>query len=324
MRTRVTGEKKHSRQDSDRLQIVLLLLWRAAGVETSGGDEETTDSPNIQIYRCKEIVRELVVTGDSSAQMEVFAIWGEPDKEGRSTVILASDPDDYAAELEELIEIRFEHIFSACKTRPTKVLNLLRHLENEKRFNKYVDRDFSGVLEHEETKRRELEAKRLAEERAEQELIERREREEREREEQAKRQQEDGERLERERIEEQERLERERQEEEERLEQQDREEAEREEKELQDEAERLEKEARDEEERMQKEFEEEGKRLEKEALEEERRLEEERTGKRVSDAEIMQKRAEEAKKKKAEEEEAEKKRKEEEEEEFRKEREEAE
>merc|ERR1712187_474117 len=219
MRTRVTGEKKHSRQDSDRLQIVLLLLWRAAGVETSGGDEETTDSPNIQIYRCKEIVRELVVTGDSSAQMEVFAIWGEPDKEGRSTVILASDPDDYAAELEELIEIRFGHIFSACKTRPTKVLNLLRHIENEKRFNKYVDRDFAGVLEHEELQRRKVEEKRLAEERAEQEAIEREEREEREAEERIKKQKEDEERLEQQRVKERERLERKRQQEEEQREQ---------------------------------------------------------------------------------------------------------
>merc|ERR1712151_1084805 len=113
------------------------------------------------------------------------------------TIILASDPDDYAAELEELLEIRFEKTFSACKTRPTKVLNLLRHIENEKRFNKYVDRDFAGVLEHEENQRRKIEEKRLAEERAEQEAIERREREEREREEQAKRQQEEEERLER-------------------------------------------------------------------------------------------------------------------------------
>merc|ERR1712061_966323 len=105
--------------------------------------------------------------------MEAFAVLGEAEAGNTSTQILvAGDPDDYAVELEELLEAKFELVFKACSQRPTKVLRLLKHLENPKAFNKFVDRDFPGFVEHDEAERRRVQAQRVAEEKAAQAQVE--------------------------------------------------------------------------------------------------------------------------------------------------------
>eukprot|EP00438_Fugacium_kawagutii_P019323 Skav202374 [mRNA] locus=scaffold1406:189580:191523:+ [translate_table: standard] len=126
------------------------------------------------------------------ACMEAFAMWGEnEEKDGQSCLqlsaclglaghdlLVAGDADDYAAEAgAQRVRIfpvavaapRFDIIFRCCDTRPAKapaacvvffrnavsglkVLRLLRHLESEKDFNKFVARDFAGVLEQQERK----------------------------------------------------------------------------------------------------------------------------------------------------------------------------
>ncbi|CAE7453744.1 unnamed protein product [Symbiodinium sp. CCMP2592] len=156
LQTRISGEAKLVPGSSQRIGLVLKLLWRSAGKEFS------TNQVEVSLRKCDAIGRELSLhSGDKASRMEAFAIWGEADPEDQSRydLLVAGDPDDYVAEVEELFESRFEMVFRACETRPAKVLRLLRHLESERDFNKFLARDFAGVLEQEELERRKSEAK---------------------------------------------------------------------------------------------------------------------------------------------------------------------
>ncbi|CAE6968999.1 unnamed protein product [Symbiodinium natans] len=164
LQTRISGEPKLVPGSGQRIGLVLKLLWRSAGKEFATGQVE------VSLRKCEAIGRELSLhSGEKASRMEAFAIWGDadPDDKSRSDLLVAGDPDDYVAEVEELFESRFEMVFRACETRPAKVLRLLRHLESEKDFNKFLARDFAGVLEQEELERRKSEAKaRVAEQAA--------------------------------------------------------------------------------------------------------------------------------------------------------------
>eukprot|EP00439_Symbiodinium_sp_Y106_P004762 s599_g1.t1 len=155
LQTRISGEAKLVPGSSLRIGLVLKLLWRSAGKEFS------TSQVEVSLRKCDAIGRELSLHSDKASRMEAFAIWGEADPEDQSRydLLVAGDPDDYVAEVEELFESRFEMVFRACETRPAKVLRLLRHLESERDFNKFLARDFAGVLEQEELERRKSEAK---------------------------------------------------------------------------------------------------------------------------------------------------------------------
>jgi len=81
------------------------LLWRHAGLKDPSEDDE---GAILKLCTCESITRELTTPGGETAQMEAFAVWGEADASGCSVVLIAGDPDDYAAELEELLERKYE------------------------------------------------------------------------------------------------------------------------------------------------------------------------------------------------------------------------
>ena len=66
-------------------------------------------------------------------------------------LLIAGDPEEYAAELEELVLC---HVFGrhssgglgGASERPTRVLRLLGHLENPKKFIKFLRRDFPAYF----------------------------------------------------------------------------------------------------------------------------------------------------------------------------------
>lgn len=136
--------------------MVLKLLWRSANKELP------SDHVKVRLRKCETIARELSLgDGEHKACMEAFAMWGEKEEDGETCydLLVAGDVDDYAAEVEELFEAKFDAIFRCCETRPAKVLRLLRHLESDKDFNKFLARDFAGVLEQQEMERRKAEAR---------------------------------------------------------------------------------------------------------------------------------------------------------------------
>ncbi|CAK9028385.1 Oxygen-independent coproporphyrinogen-III oxidase-like protein [Durusdinium trenchii] len=156
LQTRITGAAELVAGSVERIDVVLTLLWR------SGGQELPADHMKVCLRKCDSIARELTLghTNEKAACLEAFAIWGEQDVEkNRCDLLVAGDADDYAAEVEELFEARFETLFRSCETRPAKVLRLLRHLESDKDFNKFLARDFAGVLEQQELERRKAEAR---------------------------------------------------------------------------------------------------------------------------------------------------------------------
>eukprot|EP00933_Yihiella_yeosuensis_P061734 TRINITY_DN6456_c0_g1_i2.p1 TRINITY_DN6456_c0_g1~~TRINITY_DN6456_c0_g1_i2.p1 ORF type:complete len:1398 (-),score=386.41 TRINITY_DN6456_c0_g1_i2:212-3799(-) len=218
LQTKISGNPMVLGGSCGRLTTVLKLLWIYAGKQFPD------DGLDIKLCKCISITRELSMKGGKAVQMEAFAIWGEPDANGCSVLLVSGDPDDYVAEVEELFEAKFDTLFQACASRPAKVLRLLRHLENEREFNKFVARDFSGVIDIEEAERKRAEAQRQAElelERAKQEELEAQRRAAEEAERQRREAAEQKEREEKKRQELKQRLEQKRiQEEQERLEQQ--------------------------------------------------------------------------------------------------------
>eukprot|EP00931_Biecheleriopsis_adriatica_P050360 TRINITY_DN2914_c0_g3_i1.p1 TRINITY_DN2914_c0_g3~~TRINITY_DN2914_c0_g3_i1.p1 ORF type:complete len:2335 (+),score=602.05 TRINITY_DN2914_c0_g3_i1:435-7007(+) len=167
LQTKITGETILVPGAADRIAIVLKLLWRSAGKELP------KEGMEVRLKKCEAIARELSLgaTSDKASCMETFAIWGKPDENSGVDLLVAGDPDDYAAEVEELFEARFDTIFKACESRPAKVLRLLRHLETDREFNKFLSRDFEGVIEQQELERRKAEAQRLLKEAAEGKLL---------------------------------------------------------------------------------------------------------------------------------------------------------
>ncbi|CAJ1400380.1 unnamed protein product [Effrenium voratum] len=157
LQTRITGEAMVVPGSADRISIVLKLLWRSAGKELPA------DHVKVRLRKCAAIARELSLGNEEGKAtcMEAFAMWGEADPEDTSScdLLVAGDVDDYAAEVEELFEARYDTIFRAFETRPAKVLRLLRHLEIDKDFDKFLGRDFAGVLEQQELEKRKAEAK---------------------------------------------------------------------------------------------------------------------------------------------------------------------
>eukprot|EP00929_Paragymnodinium_shiwhaense_P058034 TRINITY_DN29073_c0_g1_i1.p1 TRINITY_DN29073_c0_g1~~TRINITY_DN29073_c0_g1_i1.p1 ORF type:complete len:2453 (+),score=733.32 TRINITY_DN29073_c0_g1_i1:150-7508(+) len=163
LETKVEGERKMLMDVTERLQVIMKLLWLAAGRGKKEGDEDMSEEaaadakpPGLHLYKCGSISRQLMVAGGGkpAAGSEAFAVWGDDEDDGVLSVLVAGEPDDYIAELEELLALRFTDIFSALATRPAKVLNLLRHIESESRFTKFVERDFAGLLEHDEEEKK--------------------------------------------------------------------------------------------------------------------------------------------------------------------------
>eukprot|EP00913_Durusdinium_trenchii_P032365 g30305.t1 len=151
LQTRITGAAELVAGSVERIDVVLTLLWR------SGGQELPADHMKVCLRKCDSIARELTLghTNEkdppsrrkrSSCERATSRPRGRP----RCDLLVAGDADDYAAEVEELFEARFETLFRSCETRPAKVLRLLRHLESDKDFNKFLARDFAGVLEQQD------------------------------------------------------------------------------------------------------------------------------------------------------------------------------
>eukprot|EP00435_Cladocopium_sp_Y103_P013630 s1245_g3.t1 len=156
LQTRITGAAEIVPGSEERISVVLKLLWRSANKELP------SDHLKVRLRKCETIARELSLgDGEGKACMEAFAMWGEKEEDGETCydLLVAGDVDDYAAEVEELFEAKFDVIFRCCETRPAKVLRLLRHLESDKDFNKFLARDFAGVLEQQEMERRKAEAR---------------------------------------------------------------------------------------------------------------------------------------------------------------------
>lgn len=156
LQTRITGAAEIVPGSEERISVVLKLLWRSANKELP------SDHVKVRLRKCETIARELSLgDGEHKACMEAFAMWGEKEEDGETCydLLVAGDVDDYAAEVEELFEAKFDVIFRCCETRPAKVLRLLRHLESDKDFNKFLARDFAGVLEQQEMERRKAEAR---------------------------------------------------------------------------------------------------------------------------------------------------------------------
>merc|ERR1712078_544720 len=98
MRSRLEGKPTLS-PATPRLGSILRLLWHHAGLDGSADAEGS----EIQLYKCDQIFRELSAPGGKTVQTEAFAAVGESDTKGRKVIVIAGDPEDYAAELEEIL-----------------------------------------------------------------------------------------------------------------------------------------------------------------------------------------------------------------------------
>ena len=160
-------------EPSVRLAVVLLLLQVSRA--TSGRSDRHEKTPLLTPQLIKHNTLTLHFQSKDclpSAEVEktaVSAVWGAPsqrreNEEGESSIegalaldprlmkhnkpmLLAGDPEDYVAELEELvITLVFGKHTGGYGDRPTKALRLLSHLEDREKFFKYLRKDFAAFF----------------------------------------------------------------------------------------------------------------------------------------------------------------------------------
>ena len=158
-------------EPSVRLAVVILLLQVSRASSGRADMQERSPLSTPQLIKHSSLTLHFqskeCLPSPEVEKTAVTAVWGAPSQkreseEGESSIegalardtrlmkhnkpiLLAGDPEDYVAELEELVMML---VFASTveSDRPAKALRLLSHLEDREKFFKYLKKDFTAFF----------------------------------------------------------------------------------------------------------------------------------------------------------------------------------
>jgi len=155
LNTAIGGKPEPMIEASQRLEAVLLLLQSLRGTNTMSNSSSSSASSSRDrlISHAPPLVKHTSITLHFTApnmvqaeRIPCNAVWGVAAAGGvggGKPLLLAGDPEDYNAELEELVTALLGMSSGGgAQGWPVKALHLLRFLENEEKFLRFLRRDF--------------------------------------------------------------------------------------------------------------------------------------------------------------------------------------